>query len=116
MKLADLRNCVDNEELVRITIHANNGHDGSETTVKSGDNLFFTVDSSIDGFDVTHIAAEKGDKGKSAELQYDVANAVLRIDLSCDMQDIENLDWKSVFNNPVMIESGDFSGATIGME
>lgn len=116
MKLADLRNCVDNQELVRITIHANNGHDGSDQTVKSGDNLFFTVDRTIDDFEVTHIAAEKGEKGKSADLQYDLANAVLRIDLECSMSDIENLDWKSVFNNPVVIESGDFSGATIGME
>ncbi len=115
MKLGDLRKVVDNEEIVRITVKALDGHDAEVNSVKSGDNLFFTVDDTIDGLEVSHLAAENGNRGKSASLQYDVENknAVLRIDLSCTMEDLENYNWQDIFNNQAIQEKATFSAADV---
>ena len=79
MKLSDLRKVVSNEAMLRFTVTSLPGNDGTYDSIETGDMLFFDADASLDGLEVTSLAAQNALMGKTDDLNDDVEKPVLLI-------------------------------------
>ena len=110
MKLSDLRKVVSNEAMLRFTVTSLPGNDGTYDSIETGDMLFFDADASLDGLEVTSLAALMG---KTDDLNDDVEKPVLAVGVSCSEQMLHDTDWKSAFNGSVVESSSSGAAGTI---
>ena len=113
MKLSDLRKVVSNEAMLRFTVTSLPGNDGTYDSIETGDMLFFDADASLDGLEVTSLAAQNALMGKTDALNDDVEKPVLAVGVSCSEQMLHDTDWKSAFNGSVVESSSSGAAGTI---